>query len=342
MVDQSARSRQRVPAVAGAPAAAAPCSGGRLRSAAASRPPPQALPPPQTLSELGSLAAVRRALEREARQARLVRQAVVLGEKEYCVIVDADGKREIKVGPARVFPGPYDVFMVEGSTNRVYDAYELLPQRALWLRVIAPISRDGLAARLPRGFALDEDAYYPGDELLLTGVSTFFVPFNEIEVLSPQTGEAVVGNDHRSVFIEAIGIDQKSGIYVRDLADRARCASCAASRATSSTRARRCRSPAPSPPYDWNLWIAGNEPHKRTERRRDHALGALHHRAPQHGGARDLGRRAAGRSPGPCVDAPRLRGDAHLRPALDRHAQDRSRSRSAPASSASGATGSPT
>jgi major vault protein len=250
VIDQSARSRQRVQAAPIAQVAPAPAA-----------PPP--LPPAQTLSELNTLSTVRRAIEREARQARLVRQAVVLGEKEYCVIIDADGKREIKVGPARVFPGPYDVFMVEGSRNRVYDAYELLPQRALWLRIIAPISREDLAARLPRGFALDKDHYYPGDELLLTGVSTFFVPFNEIEVLSPQTGQAVVGNDHRSVFIEAIGIDQKSGIYVRDLA-------------TGEVRLVRGKQSylvdprkevqitRTVPPDQWNLWIAANESHKRT------------------------------------------------------------------------------
>ena len=144
---------------------------------------------------------------------------MVLGEKEYCVIIDADGKREIKVGPARVFPGPYDQFMVKGSRGRVYDAYELLPQRALWLRVISPIKRTDLASKLPRGVELEKkEEYRPGDELLLTSVSTFFFPFNEIEVLSPETGQAVVGNDHSTVFIEEIGIDQKSGIYVRDLA----------------------------------------------------------------------------------------------------------------------------
>ena len=255
VIDQSARTRQRVPSPApaqqyvAAPPPAAPAA--------------PVLPPAQTLSELGSLASVRRALEREARQARLVRQAVVLGEKEYCVIVDADGKREIKVGPARVFPGPYDVFMVEGSRNRVYDAYELLPQRALWLRVIAPITRADLAGRLPRGFALDEPQYYPGDELLLTGVSTFFVPFNEIEVLAPQTGEAVVGNDHRNVFIEAIGIDQKSGIYVRDLATgEVRLVRGKQSYLVDPRKEVQITRTVPA--VDWNLWIAGNEPHKRT------------------------------------------------------------------------------
>jgi major vault protein len=252
VVDQSARSRQRVPAAA----PASPASG-------APSPAPAPLPQPQTLSELSALATVRRAIEREARQARLVRQAVVLGEKEYCVIVDADGKREIKVGPARVFPGPYDVFMVEGSRNRVYDAYELLPQRALWLRIIAPIAREDLAKNLPRGFALDKEHYYPGDELLLTGVSTFFVPFNEIEVLSPQTGQAVVGNDHRSVFIEAIGIDQKSGIYVRDLTTgEVRLVRGKQSYLVDPRKEVQITRTVPA--ESWNLWIAANEPHKRT------------------------------------------------------------------------------
>src|SRR5207248_3072285 len=83
------------------------------------------------LDEILASDSFRKAVEREARQMRLVRNAVVLGEKEYCVLLDPDGKREIKVGPARVFPGPYDTFMIKGSRNRVYDAYELLPQRAL-------------------------------------------------------------------------------------------------------------------------------------------------------------------------------------------------------------------
>jgi hypothetical protein len=98
---------------------------------------------------------------------------------------------------------------------------------------------------------------------LLTGVSTFFFPFNEIEVLSPETGEAVVGNDHSRVFIEAIGIDQKSGIYVRDLA-------------TGEVRLMRGKQSylvdprkevqitRTVPADDWNLWIAASEPHKIT------------------------------------------------------------------------------
>ncbi len=256
VINQSARSRHRKPTPGFAAAGGAP-------GAPPAPAPAQAAP----LVDFLSSPALRRALEREARQARLIRSAVVLGEKEYCVIVDADGKREIKLGPARVFPGPYDTFMTIGSRGRVYDAYELLPQRALWLRVISAIGKEELLRKLPRGFVFEKelakDHYYPGDEILLSGVSTFFFPFNEIEVLSPETGQAVVGNDHERVFIEAIGIDQKSGIYVRDLA-------------TGEVRLVRGKQsylvdPRKEvqitrnvPPSDWNLWVAANEPHKAT------------------------------------------------------------------------------
>jgi major vault protein len=205
----------------------------------------------------------RAALEREVRKARLVRRAVVLGEKEFCVILDADGKRQIKVGPARVFPGPYDSFQTRGSNDRIYYAYELLPQRALWLRFIAPIARERLVHKLPRGVEMDEETYLPGDELILTGVNSFFFPFNEIEILHPLTGQPHVGNDHADVFIEAIGIDQKSGIYVRDLS-------------TGEVRLIRGKQSYLVDPRKevhitrslssehWNLWIAHGEPHKQT------------------------------------------------------------------------------
>jgi major vault protein len=254
IVNQSARARHRKSAEAPQSQMA---SGPGLAAQA-----PVAPPPPADMLSLSS-PALRRALEKEARQARLIRHAVVLGEKEYCVIIDADGKREIKVGPARVFPGPYDTFMTVGSRNRVYDAYELLPQRALWLRVIAPISRDELTRKLPRGFKTEKDHYYPGDELLLQGVSTFFVPFNEIEVLLPETGQAVVGNDHERVFIEAIGIDQKSGIYVRDLATgEVRLVRGKQSYLVDPRKEVQITRNVPA--ADWNLWVAANEPHKRT------------------------------------------------------------------------------
>jgi hypothetical protein len=206
--------------------------------------------------------AFQEAVQKEARKAALVRRAVVLSEKEFCVLIDADGKRQVHQGPARVFPGPYDRFQTTGSRNRVYDAYELLPQRAVWLRVITEVSSETLAKKLPHGIELKKEVYYPGDELLVHGVSAFFFPFNEIEVLNAQ-GAAVVGNDHSSVLIEEIGIDQKSGIYVRDL------------RTGEARLIRGKQSYLVDPrkevqilrlvsPGDWNLMIGEQEPHKHS------------------------------------------------------------------------------
>jgi len=218
------------------------------------------------LNNLQNSPQLQQEVQRSASQTRLVREAVVLSEKEFCVIVDADGKRNVMRGPARVFPGPYDNFMVEGSRSRVYDAYELLPQRALWLRVVTPLTRTQFAENLPPGAdsILTKDTYSPGDEVLLSDVNAFFFPFNGIEVLSPETGQAVVGNDHSRVFIEAIGIDQKSGIYVRDLT-------------TGEARLiRGLRSYLVNPAkevhierwvsaVDWNHWIFAHRPHKTVD-----------------------------------------------------------------------------
>ncbi len=218
---------------------------------------------PDEIQQLLSSDVHRQALEREVRKSRLVRQAVVLSEKEFCVILDADGKRQIKRGPARVFPGPYDSFMTKGSRDRIYDAYELLPQRALWLRFIAPIARNKLTARVPRGVELTQEQYHPGDELILTGVNSFFFPFNEIEILHPITGQPQVGNDHSEIFIEAIGIDQKSGIYVRDLATgEARLVRGKQSYLVDPRKEVHITRTIPTD--EWNLWIAVGEPHKVT------------------------------------------------------------------------------
>lgn len=129
------------------------------------------------------------------------RRAVVLGPKEFCILFDADGNPRIVKGPARVFPGPHDTFLQRGSKRRVYDAYELAEHQALWLRIIAPITREKLAARLPEGFPLDRELYEPGAELIVRGQPTVFFPFIEAEVIHPETREPHVGNDHSAVVI---------------------------------------------------------------------------------------------------------------------------------------------
>ena len=202
-----------------------------------------------------------RAERRQAPADPYARRAVVLGPKEFCVLFDADGNPRIVRGPARVFPGPHDTFLHRGSRRRVYDAYELGEHQALWIRIIAPISKEKLRGYLP-GVTLEKDSYDAGADFILRGLPSVFFPFIEAEVVHPETGEPHVGNDHSTVVIETIGIDQKSGVYVRDLRTGM----------VKMVRGETSYLVDPRfeehvhrhvPPEQWNLWIGHAEPHKR-------------------------------------------------------------------------------
>ena len=148
MVDQSARTRQRVaPPIPSAPPPPAPrgagapmppaspvpatTSGGVPVGAALSSPPT----PSVSVDDVLSSDALRKAIEKKHGK-RVLSAARSYWEKGI-LRTHRSGRQARNQGRsgARV-PGPYDTFMIKGSRNRVYDAYELLPQRALWLRVI--------------------------------------------------------------------------------------------------------------------------------------------------------------------------------------------------------------
>ncbi|MBX3225164.1 MAG: hypothetical protein KF795_31895 [Labilithrix sp.] len=192
------------------------------------------------------------------------RRAVVLGPKEFCILFDADGNPRIVRGPARVFPGPHDTFLQRGSRRRVYDAFELAEHQALWLRIITPITRERLQKHLPPGVALEHDEYDAGAELIVRGQPSVFFPFIEAEVVNPTTREPHVGNDHEAVIVNAIGIDQKSGIYVRDLRTgmvkmiRGETSYLIDPRFEEFVQRR-------VPREAWNLWVAHSEPHASTK-----------------------------------------------------------------------------
>jgi hypothetical protein len=189
------------------------------------------------------------------------RRAVLLGPKEFCFLFDADGHARVVRGPARVFPGPYDAFMTRGSRRRVYDAYELAEHQALWLRIISPIPRGQLEKYLPPEYPLDRDIYEPGHEMIVRGKPTVFFPFIEAEILNPNTHEPHVGNDHENAIIDAIGVEQKSGIYVRDLRTgavkmvRGQTSYLVDPRSEEQVQRR-------IPREQWNLIVGHAEPHK--------------------------------------------------------------------------------
>lgn len=189
------------------------------------------------------------------------RKAVVLGPKNFCILFDADGNPRIVKGPARVFPGPHDTFLHRGSRRRVYDAYELGENQALWLRIISPISRAALASRLPRGYVLEQDHYEAGHELLVRGLPSVFFPFIEAEVLHPESGDPHVGNDHDTVVIDAVGVDPKSGIYVRDKATgKVRLIRGEVSYLVDPRKQEQVQRRVAA--KDWALWITRTQPHR--------------------------------------------------------------------------------
>jgi hypothetical protein len=151
-----------------------------------------------------------------------------------------------------------------GSRRRVYDAYELAEHQALWLRIITPIPRDRLARHLPPGFPLDRDHYEAGHELIVRGLPSVFFPFIEAEIIHPLTRDPHVGNDHDEVIINATGIDQKSGIYVRDLRTgmvkmvRGETSYLVDPRSEEHVHRR-------VPRESWNLYVGHAEPHKVTK-----------------------------------------------------------------------------
>ena len=95
----------------------------------------------------------------------------------------------------------------------------------------------------------------------MRGLPSVFFPFIQAEIINPTTREPHVGNDHEQVVLNAIGVDQKSGIYISDL------------RTGMVKMVRGETSYLVDPRYEmhvhrtlpgelWNLWVGRNEPEK--------------------------------------------------------------------------------
>jgi hypothetical protein len=200
-----------------------------------------------------------------------IRSAVELGPTEFCSLLDREGQVQRKPGPGRVFPGPYDVVQTEGSRNGVYDAYHLRDDRGLLIRVVADSIVDiELRKQLPVGVKfegyLDGRVFRKGDEIFIQEISAYLVPGSAIEVIDPETRLPHVGNDHKTIFVQAIGVDQKSGIYVADVktgnVDLVRGEKSEVLDPRFKKHVKR-----KVPGHAWNLMIGHGEPHKKARER---------------------------------------------------------------------------
>jgi major vault protein len=153
---------------------------------------------------------------------QVIREAVVPGPTQFCILIDADGTPQTYKGPGRVFPGPYDRFRMEGSQNGKYDAYHIRPDRGILLRVVAEsVKADKLMKQIPGCIdekkIFEKSVYTKGDEIFIGGFDAYLVPSNAIEVIDPETRKPHIGNDHSNVYVQSIGVDQKSGVYVANV-----------------------------------------------------------------------------------------------------------------------------
>jgi hypothetical protein len=192
----------------------------------------------------------------------MVRQAVVLGPTEFCVLMNEDGQPQVKKGPGRVFPGPYDTFRSKGSRSYAYDAYHLRPDRGLLLRVVDDaISKKDLASQLPPGSQLDRELYTKGDEIFIGGFDAYIIPSSSIEVIDPRARTPHIGNDHSTIYVQAIGVDQKSGIYVANV-ETGNVNLVKGEKKILLDPRKECHVKRKVPTELWNLIIGKGEPHK--------------------------------------------------------------------------------
>lgn len=204
---------------------------------------------------------------------RLVRQAVVLGPTEFCVLLDVEGRPQIHRGPSRVFPGPYDRYQTEGSHRRVYNAYHLRTDRGLLVRIIAErVSKAELAQQLPPGMPttigadviLEKPLYLKGDEVFLGGFDAYLVPSNSFEVIHPEKRTPHIGNDHTDIYVKAIGVDQKSGVYVENVkTGQVELIQGEKNLLLDPRKMRHVKRRVPG--RAWNLMIGRAEPHKKVD-----------------------------------------------------------------------------
>ncbi len=201
----------------------------------------------------------------------VVRQAVVLSPAEFCVLLNEEGQPQPVAGPGRVFPGPYDRFREEGSRNRVYDAYHMTLESGLLLRITATsINRDDLETLLPVGVkgVEEKSLYSKGDELFVHGVQAYIVPQASFDIIDPTTNKPHIGNDHTTVFVTAIPVDGKSGVYVEDMqSGEVQLVSGPKAVLIDPRRQRHYKRSISG--ANWNLWVGENEPHKKVSQLQD-------------------------------------------------------------------------
>jgi hypothetical protein len=197
-----------------------------------------------------------------------VLMAVVLGDDEWCELKLASGASQRIHGPCRVIPGPYDTFREDENGNAVMSDYPLRDDQGLVIRITSSeATREELANVLPPGAKFDEgEKFTRGTEIFVHGVSGCFSPPNFFDVLSWDANgkrDPHFGNERANVYVDTIGVDGKSAIYVKDLAT-GQVQSEKGPKPVLLDPRKRVHVKRRVPQHQWNGWIGHTRPDKKT------------------------------------------------------------------------------
>lgn len=192
-----------------------------------------------------------------------IRDAAVPGPTQFCVLIDQNGRRRTERGPDCIFPGPNDRFQTEGSDDRIYDAYHIRPDMGLLIRIVATsMPAQKLSEQLPQGVELSvESVLGQGDEIFIGGTDAYVFPSADFDIIDPETRQPHIGNDHRSVYVMAVGVDDKSGTYLAQIeTGQVKLVRGPVKLLPDPRKQRHVKRRVPG--RMWNLMIGAGEPHK--------------------------------------------------------------------------------
>jgi major vault protein len=117
-------------------------------------------------------------------QGNCVREAVTLGQLEYCCLISESGKKEFPRGPKVVFPLPIQVFDQDRKGNRKFRPIELNTINGIQLKVTADFEGEDLEKAPGTDGKRHIRKYKEGEELFVKGTTLqIYYPREELAII---------------------------------------------------------------------------------------------------------------------------------------------------------------
>lgn len=115
---------------------------------------------------------------------KYIREAVTLGQMEYCCLVDENGKKEYPRGPKVVFPLPTQVFERDANGCVKFSPIELNPINGLHLKVTADFEDEDIEKPAGKDGKRPMRKYTEGTELFVTGKTlSIYYPREQLAII---------------------------------------------------------------------------------------------------------------------------------------------------------------